>query len=85
MKTILIFDQCGDAPIQFFVLDGDYSRFNKVYIGTNSDDEEEVKLQDEVYDLLYNEKGRLKLDPYPNFPTNSFDHNTAVVVCGFAS
>lgn len=85
MKTILIFDQCGDAPIQFAVLQGDYSRFSKVYIGTNSDDESEVALQDELYDLMYDSKGKLKVDMYQTFPINSFDLNTAVVVCGFVS
>lgn len=82
MKTILIFDQCGGAPIQFFVLKGDYSHLNKAYI--NSTDTAE-SLQDELTDLIYNEAGEVKIKTYVKFPIKSASLPGAkVIICGFA-
>ena len=47
MRTIVIWDQL-DAAIKFFILEGDYSRFDNTYISECSSD-----LQDELTDIVY--------------------------------
>ena len=50
MKTIFIYDQCCQEDIKFFILDGDYSHLDKIYINESSDTEEEEQKQLEILD-----------------------------------
>lgn len=90
MQTIMIFDQCGEAEIKFFVLEGDYNHLNGVYINTDSsseqDDEEYEKKKDELYSLLYTHDGKFKIQPMVMFPVYAIVNNPSfpVIVSGFA-
>jgi len=80
MKTIIIYDQCGEHAIQFFVVDGDYSHLNNVYIN-NTEDQAKT---DELSDLLYGEDGRIQLKAYKKFPIKAAKEGANVIVAGFA-
>ena len=72
MNTIIIYDQCGEADLQFYVLDGDYSHLNKVYINGCDNDE----LVNEVSSIIEN-KGLAQ------FPVKDCLPDTKVIVVGF--
>lgn len=81
MKTVLIYDQCGQAPLEFYVLEGDYSHLDKIYINHINHD---AKLMDELCDLLYDaETGASLLVPELNFPVNAVSKDTKVIIAGF--
>lgn len=80
MKTVLIYDQCGEASIEFYILDGDYQHLDRVYI--NGAEEEQEK-QDELSALLYDNKSQKKLKARMTFPTNAVIDGAAVIVAGF--
>lgn len=51
MKTAIIFNEVPEN-VSYLIIDGDYSRFNNVYINTeNSTDE----AQDDMYSVLFPE------------------------------
>lgn len=78
MKTVLIYDQFGQEPIKFAVLDGDYSRFNGAYV--NSCDGN----GDELGDLLYpDDTGVCAVEFVDAFPVDAVKEGAIVVVCGF--
>ncbi len=80
MKTVLIFDQCGEAPIEFYVLKGDYSRLADVYVNSTEADE---ALADELNDLFYDAEGKKLLKPKKRFPVNAVKNGALVITCGF--
>ena len=46
MKTIVIWDDYAAGPIRFFVLEGDYSHLDRVYINSTDDDEKQEELME---------------------------------------
>ena len=60
-STIFIYDQCMEEPIQFFILDGNYSNMNRIYINAHYEDKSKVKLQDKLTTILYGKNGTLPL------------------------
>ena len=81
MKTIMIYDQCGVAPIQFFILDGDYSHLDNIFINEAADN---TDLQDELGSLVYDDNGKTKLKVYKKFPLKTAAKpGTKVIVAGF--
>lgn len=69
MKTIIIWD--GDE-ICFFVLDGDYSKFDNIYIGIKDYRED---LQKELNDLIFDydvEGASFKHKELQDFPVHEF-------------
>ena len=80
MKTVLIYDQCGQEPIKFYVLEGNYSHLDGVYI--NEADSQE-HLQDELSNLMYTEKGRVIPMEHGCFPTHEVKNGAPVIVAGF--
>ena len=90
MKTIVIWDSCGEEPLKFFVVYEDKSHLNGCYI--NGAHEEAV---DELYTILgYNEDGIPKVEMLSEFPINElgylddndvmlFDPLVKVITCGF--
>lgn len=84
MKTIVIWNQF-DYGVQYFVLDGDYSRFEGVFIGSTENQE----LQEELIKLLYTEDGveTGKIEFLKKFPTDLFYKErlgTVIVIeCGY--
>ena len=78
MRTIAIFDQCGEAPLSFFVSEKNLAHLDKVYVKHT---EFPQTLQDELTDILYDENGALKVSLTEDFPVLTGDYN--VIVCGF--
>lgn len=80
MKTIMIYDE-GCQAIEFFVLDGDYSHLNRVYINDWACNE---NLQDELSSMLYDsETGERILEGSELFPVHLVEKDTIVIVTGF--
>lgn len=78
MRTLFIYDQVLEQPIKFFVLDGDYSRLDRVYMNHAEGDGE---LMEELHHLIYDEDGQELVTMSEIFPYDEkFD---TVVVCGF--
>lgn len=82
MKTVMVFDSCGEYPLKFYVLDGDYSHLNNVYINLCPD--RNYILEFELNELLYTESGREKYKYLKNFPVEEVKQGAIVIVCGFA-
>ena len=88
MQTVLIYDQL-DAELKFFVLDGDYSHLNGVYInqmveGTKAKQKAADAKQDELTNLMYvKETGELKHQFLTTFPTAAVLDGAIVIVAGF--
>ena len=81
MKTVLIYDQLGESPISFLVLDGDYSRFNGVYV--NAYDGDDILMQ-ELCELVYPDGNYMRKGFVKDFPVDAvLVDNAKVVVCGF--
>jgi len=78
----MIWDEC-DGDIIFMVLDGDYSRFDKIYINQYTKDESKEELVDELCDLIYDKDGNRKLKSTDTFPVEQIDQNIIVIVCGY--
>lgn len=77
-RTIMIFDQL-DAELVFFVLEGDYTHLNKVYINS-----EGTEAEDELSRLMFLDDGGFRFTPCGEFPYSSFvPGETAVIVAGF--
>lgn len=74
MNTIIIYDQCGEADITFYIVEGDKSHLNKIYI--NACDQDEA-LQDELYELIQ------KYTAIKDFPIYQIGRETRVIVAGF--
>lgn len=73
MKTIVIWDTCGENQIMFGVIDRDISHLNQVYIGEAADNE---ALQDELQDL--------NLNTSPEFPYEvAIPGEYKVITCGY--
>ena len=78
-KTVLIFDQCGQAAIEFYAVEGDLTRLDGVFINSV----ENVKLQKELNKLMYDNKGQRRMKARKKFPIKAVKNGAAVVVCGF--
>jgi hypothetical protein len=80
VKTIIIWDQCGQDALTFFVVDGDLSHLNEVYINGNEDE----ALVDELNNLVYDNKGQCVLKVYKRFPRKtSMNPANKIIVAGF--
>ena len=84
MKTVIIFDQCGDAAVKFLVVNGDLSHLNGVYINAATVDR---KKEDELLHVIYryNDAGEY-IDAVPTldaFPVQEVKDGASVIVCGF--
>jgi hypothetical protein len=73
MITILIYDQCGEAPITFFVCDGDYRHLNGIYVNGTEDEEK----MDELLSLVDTDNALMV------FPEDAMGPDTHVIVAGF--
>lgn len=79
-KTVIIFDQCGEAPIEFYVLNGDYRHLHGVYINECGDE----ALTEQLLKLLYDFEGRkLQKKPRNSFPYHAVKAGAFVIVAGF--
>lgn len=74
MKTIIIWDQCGENPLSFFLVEGDLNHLNGTYLNSVDSDE------DNEAQLLEITEGAPALD---SFPTEEVLKGAQVIVCGF--
>jgi hypothetical protein len=84
MKTIVIYDQL-DAHLNFFVVEGDYSRLDGVYInhvveGTKKAQKANEKLQDELEKLVYGDSGEIILPHTSSFPVDVLKREDSIVI-----
>lgn len=77
MNTIIIWDECGQCPITFIVVEGDYSHLDRIYINACEVD------SDELYTLMYDEFEDLKQTRLDTFPIEAVTKDTKIIVCGF--
>ena len=90
-KTVIIWDEL-QADVIFFLVDGDHSHLNRVYINTYYDDAEagviskqafEARI-DELNTLIYDqEKGTYLHEELSEFPTDAVLKGARVIVAGF--
>jgi len=84
VKTLVLFELIPDESY-FFELEGDYSRFNGVYINMNApkgvDKEEHEKLSNELNDVMYDKNGNNRVTDALKLkaPTKDWTH---FVKCG---
>lgn len=81
-KTVLIWDQIGEAPLHFIVLDGDYRHLDGIYINSSGSEEDERK-QDELSDLIYDSDGNHRQKWLDKFPVDVVGDGVVVIVAGF--
>lgn len=82
MQTVFIFDSCGAEYIKFHVAEGDYSRFNGVFINLMGNSEYEC-LSAELCEYVYDEDGAEKISFIDEFPCQAVKDGAIVIVCGF--
>jgi hypothetical protein len=88
-KTVIIWDEVM-ADVVFFLVDGDHSHLNRVYINTYYDDENtaiskqafEARM-DELNNLIYQEDGTYNHAELSEFPTDAVLAGARVIVAGF--
>jgi hypothetical protein len=84
MKTIVIWDQCGEEEISFFVVNEAWARFNNIYGNCAYEDEHKAELGEELSDLVFAENGNFKFERTKEFPIDvAREPNTIVIVAGF--
>lgn len=87
MKTVVIWDTCGQGQIRFFVLDGDMSRLNTIYINTYTEKtpagRKQQKLIDELNKLVYDDQGKDIVTFLDDFPVEEVKAGAKVIVAGF--
>ena len=75
MKTVVIWNEFGAAShglgVRFFILDGDFSRFDGAYINHSELDQ---KIQEEILDIVYDNEGRVKIEMFNDFPSTQLDY-----------
>lgn len=80
MKTVIIFDQCGQDDLKFRVVEGDYEHLNGKYGNTVDISDEET---DEINKLVFDQEGYLFEDFTTEFPTEAVRQGASVVIIGF--
>lgn len=76
-KTVLIYDQCGEAPITFYLVDGDYRHLHGVYVNSTACTEAEI---DELNSLTADPAS---MKSFKKFPRKAVLKGAAVITCGF--
>jgi hypothetical protein len=81
-QTVIIWDELN-ADLEYFVLDGDYTHLDRVYINQVTDEDSEKKA-DELNELLYNqEDGTFLHKSTQDFPYDAVLNGAKVIVAGF--
>jgi hypothetical protein len=87
MKTVVIWDMMGQEPIQYFVVTGDWSRFNHLYINTYTDKTPKGRqlesLLKDLQSFMYDESGNMLQTLLSDFPIEEVKDGAQVIVCGF--
>lgn len=77
VQTVLIYDQCGEQPISFIVVEGDQRKFSGCYINTDHPNAASLS------DFLYSKDGEFKHKKSRKFPRKAVKRGAYVIVCGF--
>lgn len=80
MRTVIIWDQCGQEQLLFFVVDGDLSELDGVYLNGCGDEEKVDKLNSIIYRDDYSSYRNFALT---KFPVDAVKNGAKVIVCGF--
>lgn len=80
MKTVIIYDQCGEDDIKFRVVDGDFTHLQGKYV--NSVDTSDAEA-DEINTVVFDENWHLLGDFTTEFPVEAVREGAKVVVIGF--
>ncbi len=87
MRTVVIWDNCGQEPLQFFVVEGDWSKYDRLYINTYTEKTAEGKKLDrllkELSGFMYGFEGNMLQSLSKEFPIDEVKAGARVVVCGF--
>lgn len=94
MRTIVIWDECGEAPLSFFVVEEDWTRFNNIYGNCaymtpdgRKKDKRRNELGDELSRLVYGNDGVFCPTKLESFPVDALlsasEGVTSVIVAGF--
>ncbi len=79
-KTVFVWHNMGDATIEFFDIDGDYSEFNGIYLGLANQDEYK---QNELSAIYENHKEFYSMCDQMNLPTLDYSR-IHIIHCGTA-
>lgn len=84
MNTIFIWDEL-DAGIKFFSLDGDLSKFDRIYINGVAANSRVRSLQNQLTKLVYDGNGNVRVRKLDEFPVDQFygKDQTKIIVAGF--
>lgn len=80
MKTVIVWDQCGQEDVQFAVVEGDYRELHRIYINNAHQEQED---QDRLNDLIYGEEGEVIVRLLSDFPVDAVKEGACVIVAGF--
>ena len=73
MTTIIIYDQCGEAALSFYIIDGDKRHLNGTYVNQTEANEQN---EEELLELV-------KAEGLKVFPEDVMGPDTHVIICGF--
>ena len=74
MKTIMIYDQCGAAPLTFYVVKGDKSHLHGSYVNSTECTD---GIAEEILAIVESST------PYFDFPILEVEPETVVITTGF--
>jgi len=80
MKTVFIYDQVLEAPIQFLVVEGDYSHLNNCYINSMDCTDEQA---DEINKLIFKPDWTYVDGFVDVFPSEEVFNGAKVAIIGF--
>jgi hypothetical protein len=78
MKTLMLWDQVEDA-LQYTILAGNYSHLHNVYLNSCEDE----KKEEELNNLIFDAKGKYKIEFINLEKPTKFPEHDIVIVCGF--
>lgn len=79
MKTVIIWNEFGERDLGWFIVDGDYSELDRVYINSAMCDEDDI---DKLNNLVYgDETGDMLFEPNTDF--NLMPREYPIIVAGF--
>lgn len=83
-RTIMIWDQCGQEPLSFVILEGDYTHLDGVYINGDTGKDVDMILQEELSNLICDERGKSLQKHLTRFPLKTARLPfTKVIITGF--
>lgn len=80
-KTVIIWDQFGETPLSYVVVNGDQRHFDRVYVNEYTNVPEREVLIDKLFAFMYDEKtGKMLHEQLIDFPHHEVARNHAYVI-----